>query len=123
VQEYLVDLNATAAAKRAGYNEKTAYSMGQRLLKKVEIQGVMQQAVEERQRRTEVTQDQVVDELKAVAFAQASDERDSALKYAGKLKALELLGRHLGMFTDRVEHSGETGIRIEMGNGLEELAE
>ena len=38
VDEYQVDLNATAAAKRAGYSEKTAYSMGQRLLKKVEIQ-------------------------------------------------------------------------------------
>ena len=42
VDEYLVDLNATAAAKRAGYSEKTAYSMGQRLLKKVEIQAAIQ---------------------------------------------------------------------------------
>ena len=44
VEEYLVDLNATQAAIRAGYSEQTAYSIGQRLLKKVEVQEAIQQA-------------------------------------------------------------------------------
>ena len=45
VEEYLVDLNATQAAIRAGYSEQTAYSIGQRLLKKVEVQEAIQMAV------------------------------------------------------------------------------
>ncbi len=112
VEEYLVDLNATQAAIRAGYSPRTAYSTGQRLLKNVEVQAAIQEAMEERSRRTEVTQDMVVDELRAVAFAQAADYSDSALKVSNKLKALELLGRHLGMFTDKVEHSGEAAVQV-----------
>ena len=123
VEEYLVDLNATQAAIRAGYSPKTAYSMGQRLLKNVEVQKAIQEAIQERQKRTEITQDMVVDELRAVAFAKAGDYTDSTLKYSNKLKALELLGKHLGMFTDKVEHSGETGLRIELAPGVKELAE
>lgn len=57
VAEYLIDLNATAAAKRAEYSERTAYSMGQRLLKNVEIQEAIQKAIEKRAHRTEITQD------------------------------------------------------------------
>lgn len=68
VAEYLVDLNATAAAKRAGYNEKTAYSMGQRLLKNVEVQKRVQEANIARQERTEITQDMVLRETAKLAF-------------------------------------------------------
>ena len=50
VKEYLIDLNATQAAIRAGYSEKTAYSQGQRLLKDVEINGLIQK---EQQKRAE----------------------------------------------------------------------
>ena len=71
VQEYLVDLNATAAAKRAGYNEKTAYSMGQRLLKKVEIQNSIQEAQRSLQDRTEVTQERIIAETAKLAFFDA----------------------------------------------------
>lgn len=62
IKEYLVDLNATQAAKRAGYSEKTAYSMGQRLLKNVEVQKAIEQSMEERSSRTEITQDMVLKE-------------------------------------------------------------
>lgn len=73
VAEYLVDLNATAAAKRANYSERTAYSMGQRLLKKVEIQAAIQEAIKKRARRTEITQDMVLKELAAIAFSNGAD--------------------------------------------------
>ncbi len=69
VQEYLIDLNATAAAKRAGYSEKTAYSQGQRLLKNVEVQAAIQKAEQERSERTEISADRVLEELAIVAFA------------------------------------------------------
>ncbi|PCI52555.1 MAG: terminase small subunit [Alphaproteobacteria bacterium] len=69
VEEYLVDLNATAAAKRAGYSEKTAYSIGQENLNKPEIQKAIQKDVNERSKRTEITQDRVVAELAKIGFA------------------------------------------------------
>ena len=111
VEEYPVDLNATQAAIRAGYSKKTAYSIGQRLLKDVEIQDAIQQAMKDRSERTGITQDKVVEELGKVAFAEAHDYTDADLKYGNKLKALELLGKHLGMFEKRdsydVEDVGE----------------
>lgn len=68
VAEYLIDLNATQAAIRAGYSEKTAYSIGQRLLKHVEIQNALQKAMKEREERTEITQDRVLKEYARIAF-------------------------------------------------------
>ena len=123
VAEYLVDLNATQAAIRAGYSAKTARSQGQRLLTNADIQAAIQAAMGERQRRTGVTQDEVVEALAGIAFAEAGDDSDAVLKYSNKLKALELLGKHLGMFTDRVEQTGESTIRVVMDEEMRELAE
>jgi len=132
VQEYLVDLNATAAARRAGYSEKTSNEQGARLLAKPNIQTAIHTAMKKRQERVQITQDEVVMELAAIAFANGTDfatinangliyvkptcelseEKRSAIagiKYSNtglgveiklhdKLRALELLGKHLGMF-------------------------
>ena len=98
VAEYLVDLNATQAAIRAGYSEKTAGQIGEQNLKKLEIQEALQKAIKDRENRTEITQDKVLDELGKVAFSKAADYTDSTLKYSNKLRALELLGKHLGLF-------------------------
>ena len=69
LEEYLVDLNASAAARRAGYSEKTAGQIGERLLKNVEVQKAIQAGQAARQQRTEVTQDMVLRELAKIAFA------------------------------------------------------
>ena len=150
VAEYLVDLNATDAAKRAGYSEKTAYAIGFENLRKPEIQDAIQTAMAQREKRTAITQDRVLQELARVAFANGTDfarvvvqeepveavdeegepktvirriqrveivdtgkvdaEKRSAIagikegKFGievssyDKLRALELLGKHLGMF-------------------------
>ena len=66
--EYLIDLNATQAAIRAGYSEKTAYSMGQRLLKHVEVDAAVSEAKAKRAKRTELTQDMVVAEMVKLGF-------------------------------------------------------
>jgi len=71
--EYLIDLNATQAALRAGYSKKTAYSIGQENLKKPEIQTYIQERQKEREKRTEITQDQVLAELAKIGFASITD--------------------------------------------------
>ena len=130
VQEYLVDLNATAAAKRAGYSEKTADRIGPELLGKTCVSAAIQEAIKKRQKRVEITQDMVLAELAAIAFANGADyatvnrnglvriiptselstEQKKAIacikegqygtevKQYDKLRALEMLGKHLGMF-------------------------
>ena len=68
VEEYLVDLNATQAAIRAGYSAKTASSIGEQNLRKLDIQTAIQEAMKARQERTGVTQDRVIAELARIAF-------------------------------------------------------
>ena len=68
VKEYLIDLNATQAAIRAGYSEKTAYSQGQRLLKDVEINGLIQKEQQKRAETLDITKDRIVEELAKIAF-------------------------------------------------------
>ena len=68
VEEYLVDLNATQAAIRAGYSSKTAYAIGQQNMKKLEIQTAIQEAMDKRSKRVEVTQDRVLLEYARLAF-------------------------------------------------------
>lgn len=129
-EEYMIDLNATQAAIRAGYSPKTANEQAARLLANVSIQNHIAQLQAEQSRRTGVSADRVVRELARIAFANASDlidpetasvkldaSRDDLaavqsikvksfgedgleheVKLADKLKALDLLGRHLGMF-------------------------
>lgn len=67
--EYIIDLNATQAAIRAGYSEKTAKSQGQRLLTHVDIKAEIAKAKSHREKRTEITQDRVLHELAKIGFA------------------------------------------------------
>lgn len=97
-EEYLIDLNATQAAIRAGYSEKTANEQGARLLANVSVQEKIAELKAERAKRTEITQDSVIQELAAVARAEVK-----GVRAVDKLKALELLGKHLGMFVERYE--------------------
>jgi len=69
VEEYLVDLNATQAAIRAGYSAKTAGSIGEENLKKPEIAAAIQEAMDARSKRTEITADRVLQELAKIGFA------------------------------------------------------
>lgn len=151
VEEYLIDLNATQAAIRAGYSPATAGSIGQENLTKPEIHAAVAKAEAERSKRTGVTQDRVVRELAKIAFLDMTEVvddhgriRDDAtpedraciesikyksssgdqgefveceVKVASKLKALELLGKHLGMWNDRfsVDMDGDLNIQIDYG--------
>ena len=124
VEEYLIDLNATQAAIRSGYSEKTAYSVGHENLKKPDIAKAIQEAQNKRTERTEITQDYVLTNIqKVIERCMQVQQVDNCLtqtedgelaqafmfKEQGALKGLELLGKHLGMFKDKIEHTGPNG--------------
>ena len=94
VEEYPVDLNATQAAIRSGYSAKTAYSAGQRLLKHVDVIHELEIARKMRSERTELSADMTVREIGKIAFS-------TEIPIPHRLRALEMLGRHQGIFVDR----------------------
>ena len=105
VEEYLIDLNATQAAIRAGYSEKTAKSIGQENLTKPDIQKAIQEAQEILSNKTQLTVDMVVNGL----LKEAQDYAEGSTQSA-RVSAWAHLGKHLGMFKDKVEHSGKLEI-------------
>lgn len=139
--EYLIDLNATRAY-RVAYpsvkKDETARANGSRMLTNANVAKYISERMQERQHRTEVTQDMVVKELAAIAFSKATDyveirsngvcstvvvkpttalseqqiraiagikegTNGIEIKLNDKEKALELLGRHLGMWNDKLD--------------------
>ena len=155
--EYVVDYNATQAAIRAGYSERSAYSQAHELLKKPEIKAAIKELEDAAAERAAVSKERVLKELARVAFVDPrrlfdEDGRpmditnldpDTAAalasvdileefdydgetrtlvgytkkyKWSDKLRALEMLGKHLGMFTDKVQMSGS------LNTGADKLA-
>ena len=110
VDEYLVDMNASAAARRAGYSEKTAGYIGHENLKKPKIKEKLDERLKERRQRTEVTQDMVVEGLLQEA---RRDEEGSS--HGARVSAWRALGKHLGLFVDRIEHTGIPDISVRFG--------
>ncbi len=153
--EYLIDLNATQAAIRAGYkaNKKNTFEViGYQLLQKTSVLEKIQQEMAKRSKRTGINQDRVIQELARIAFVNASDvidtedasvrlnateddlaciqsvkvktmdgEKGSSIerevKLNDKMKALELLGKHLGMFKDKVELESDMELNINIDYG------
>ena len=100
VGEYLADLNATAAATRAGYKDA---NIGRQLIAKNNVYKAIQTAMAERRERTKITADAVLgalDEIRADAMRLRPDG-GGMVNHAAALKALELQGKHLGMWVDR----------------------
>lgn len=155
VDEYLIDLNATQAAIRAGYSVKTAREQASQNLTKLNIQQAISEKMAERSKRTGVNQDRIVLELAKIAFVNAADviDSDDATIKAGataddtaaiqsvkvkviptkegegvereirlndKLKALELLGKHLGMWNDKLDVNVNIPVVISGEDDLED---
>lgn len=107
VAEYLVDLNATAAYKRAGYKPRTdaaAAESASRLLRNVKVAAAVAAAQTKREQRTEITQDWVLGRLKIEATSEGEDS-----SHAARVSALKVIAQHLGMLKERVEHTGKDG--------------
>lgn len=138
VREYLVDLNGTRAAIRAGFSERSAASTASTLLRNPKVVAAVEAAKAARSERTDITADRVLVELGRLAFVDVSkafDENGALLKphdmpeevraalagvdyaksgdmvarFTDKTRALELVGKHLGMWRDKVEVSGKDG--------------
>jgi phytoene dehydrogenase-like protein len=100
VAEYLVDLNATQAALRAGYSPRTAPPQGSRLLKNVDVQAAIATQQAQQLEAVEVRIEDVLRDLKAIAHTDPhvlSEQSGVPARWADKLKALELLMKHLGL--------------------------
>ena len=120
-EEYLVDLNATQAAIRAGYSEATAYSIGHENLSKPDIAESIAELQAKRSERVEISADDVLRKLiKLNGICMGEEEltvtdSDGALtttrlfEHSGANKSLELIGKHLKMFTDKSEITGRDG--------------
>lgn len=166
VDEYLIDLQCYRAAIRAGYSERSAPSIASQLLKNPKIHAAVQDAIEERAKRTRITQDRVLLELFRLATANMAEyirvQEDGTavvdlthmtadqgaaiqeiisdyyiegtgedavpvkkirLRLHPRTKALELLGKHLGLgFAQRLEHTGPEGGPIETTIDVKDLS-
>ena len=131
VEEYLIDLNATQAAIRAGYSENSANEIGCQNLAKLNIAKAVQKAFNERSKRTEITQDYVLETIKDTVeksrqieplIIEKDGEKvsiDNLYNANAVLKGCELLGKHLKLFTDKVEHSGG----LSFSDGLKKVSD
>lgn len=110
VREYLIDLNATQAAIRAGYSAKTARQIGEENLSKPDIAAAVQAGMNKRAEKALITADEVLANIKRLAM-KAEDMDDTG----NALRANELLGKHLKLFTDKVEQSGNINLTVSTG--------
>lgn len=148
VEEYLIDLNATQAAIRAGYSPKTAKDIGCENLAKPNISDAIDKAMAERSRRTGINQDRILLELARIGLAKITDVVDPdtgkilpdasdddlaciqsikikpnefgterEVKLYDKKSALVDLGKHLGLFKDKVELGGDMELKITVDYG------
>jgi phage terminase small subunit len=139
VDEYLVDLNATQAAIRAGYSEKTARQVAAENLAKPNVAEAVQARQAERAERTELTQDEVINDFreirdlalgrkpKTIKLRQGDGEWAEQEVYdydlANAHRANEALGRHLKLFTDRVEHTADDELAQRLAQGRQRVGQ
>ncbi len=156
--EYLIDLNATQAAIRAGYSSDSAKEIGCENLTKPNIRAYIDKEIANRSKRTGINQDRVIRELARIAFVNANDvinmdeatlkadasEDDTAtiasvkvktiptkegegvereIRLADKLKALELLGKHLGMFKENININANVNSTKKLDSIIEQLGD
>ena len=117
VNEYLVDRNASAAARRAGYSEKTANVQGSRLLTNVNVSAAVEKGMKKLQKRTEITAETVIEWLE--------EQRDKALaadppQVAAANKAAELIGKHIA---DMWPTKSESHVKVDHGIDLSNLSQ
>jgi len=113
-KEYVIDFNASRAAKAAGYSLKTAEKIGSENLKKVDVQKEIKRLQVKTNKKLEVTAERVVEELARIGFSDEFNLKGfDKLDMANKLKAIEMLARHTGTFNN--DESGKAVIKVKIG--------
>ena len=126
--EYLIDLNATQAAIRAGYSKKTANRIGTENLSKLVIKAYIEERMKEKESDLIATQDEVLKYWTSVMRGQSKSEivvvegtgdgcseartMDKAPDERERLKAAELIGKRYGLYTDKVNVDGEVDMNL-----------
>lgn len=130
--EYLIDCNGKQAAIRAGYSEKTAYSIAAENLKKPEVKQYLEQQMQQLHSAKVADAQEVMAYLTAVMRGEQTEEvpllcgegcQQLAEKTVGakeRLKAAELIGKRYGMFTDKMDLEGVAAVRIVGADALED---
>lgn len=131
-EEYLIDLNATQAAIRAGYSKKTAKSIGQRLLTFVDVSAYIEQKLEEIHNQKTADAQEVIEYLTSVMRGEHTEQIlqlvgdgmqeicDVEVSAKDRLKAAELIGKRYGMFTDKTDLNIAQPIVVSGGEALED---
>lgn len=117
VDEYLLDVNATQAAIRAGYSEKTAYSQGQRLLKNVEVEKFLSERARSASQKVDLSAERVLRGL----YEEATRTGDGA-SHGARVSAWGLLGKYHKLFTDRIEADITSDVTVTDARGQLESA-
>jgi len=122
VENYLIDLNATQAAIRAGYSEANADKIGSQLLGKNRVREAIEEAKRGRQEKLNLDAQWVLKRLKDISdrCMQADPVLDREGKPTGEWKfdssgankSTELIGKHLAMFTENLNVTGEMMVKI-----------
>lgn len=120
--EYIISGNATEAAKKAGYSEKTARFIGSENLTKPNIKSYIDERLEQLRKESIAEQDEVLQYLSSIMRGEHKEETlraigdgeqiidDIAVSAKDRIKAAELLGRRYSLFTDRKEITGSLGL-------------
>ena len=133
--EYLIDLNATQAAIRAGYSENTAEQIGYQLLQKTSVQEYIKKRMDEKDKELIADQDEVLKYLTAVMRGNSQSEvvvvenigdfcseartMQKAPDEKERLKAAELLGKRYGLYTDKIDQQVDMELNISVDYGEE----
>ena len=109
--EYLKDYNGKQAAIRAGYSEKSAENQASRMLSYAKVAEYLGKRQIEKEKKIGITIEAIIDELQEVGFGIVDGDK---LKMNDKIKALELLGKHLGMFSESKDKETEVNIQVQV---------
>lgn len=120
--EYLIDLNATQAAIRSGYSKKTAQQMGSENLLKPVIQAYIEQKQKKIAEKNNISVEWVITRLvencdrsmQAVAVLDHEGNETGEYRYEANAanRSLELIGKHLGMFGDKLQLNGDINVNV-----------
>ena len=107
VNEYVKDFNGTRAAEAAGYSKVAARAQAKSLLSDPKINARVEAIIEKRQATSEISRELVLERLMDIATNSSNDQ--------AKIRALELMGRAIGMFTENQQQTATTRFTINLG--------